>query len=103
VQSDADALRGLLADPRLHGGVDPARPVRVDGHAGAGQIGGEVHGARIERGLRGERGRRDDVDLEGRRSPARMPIVGLSGSTVAALLIRMSTRPAAAAAATALG
>jgi Aldehyde dehydrogenase family len=83
VQSDADALGVLLTDPRLHGGVDPARPVRVDGHAGAAELSGEVHGVRIERGLRGERGRRDDVDLEGRRSPAWMPIVGPSGSTVA--------------------
>ena len=36
-----------------------------------------------------------------RRSPALMPAVGPSGSTVAALLTRMSTRPAASAADTA--
>src|SRR6202012_6269155 len=48
-----DAPGILAADPGLHGGVDPARPVGVDGHAGATQLGGQVQGVRLERGLGG--------------------------------------------------
>ena len=53
VQGGADALGILPADPGLHGGVDPAGPVGVDGDAGAAQLGGEVHGVRLKRGLGG--------------------------------------------------
>jgi hypothetical protein len=101
VQGGADSAGVLGAYPGLHGGVNPARSVGVDGHPGPGQLGGEVHGVRLERGLGGgvgvaadhagrmrndrardvhdaapagvehagkedggQRGRRDDVDLE---------------------------------------
>src|ERR1700677_1873459 len=53
VQASTDASGILAADPGLHGGVDTARPVRVNGDAGTAEFGGEVDGVRLERGLGG--------------------------------------------------
>jgi hypothetical protein len=47
VQVSTDAPGILAADSGLHGGVDTARPVGVDGAAGAAEFGGEVDGVRL--------------------------------------------------------
>jgi hypothetical protein len=41
-QDAGDGVGVVVADPRLHRGVDRPGPVGVDGHAGARELGGEV-------------------------------------------------------------
>ena len=68
-QDAADGVGVVVADPRLHGGIDRPGPVGVDGHAGAREFGGEVDRGGLDGGLRGgvgvgadhDRGRRDDA------------------------------------------
>jgi hypothetical protein len=56
VQGAAGGVGVLVADPRLHRGVDRSRPVGVDGHAGARELGGEVDSVGLDGGLRGDVG-----------------------------------------------